>query len=138
MTCHAALAEGALAVGVPAGGVVKGYAIGFSLNAKNEDDARKGAIDACKGTTGSNAAAMAQCAVVTTFHNQCASSAIDPANGTPGTGWGVGDTQKAADDRLSNDAEKRQEPTAAAFQGLGSPLRRHDKIIRCVADEAAR
>jgi len=99
MTCNTALAIGALAVGVPAGGVVHGYAIGFSLNAKTEDDAHKAAVAACKRTTGSNAAAMAQCAVVATFHNQCASSAMDPANGTPGAGWGVGDTQKAADEQ---------------------------------------
>ncbi len=99
MTCNAVLAEGALAVGVPAGGVVRGYAIGFALNAKSEAEARKVAIIACKKTKGSNAAAMAQCAVVVTFHNQCASSAMDPANGTPGAGWGVADTQQAADEK---------------------------------------
>jgi Domain of unknown function (DUF4189) len=99
MTCNAALAEGALAVGVPAGGLIKGYAIGFALNYKSEAETRKGAIDACKRTKGSNTAAMAQCAVVATFHNQCASSAMDPANGTPGAGWGVADTQKAADEK---------------------------------------
>ncbi|MFY9693566.1 MAG: DUF4189 domain-containing protein [Xanthobacteraceae bacterium] len=122
MTCHAALAVGALAVGVPAGGVVKGYAIGFSLNAKTEDDAHQAAVAACKKTTGSNAAAMAQCAVVTTFRNQCASSAMDPANGTPGAGWGVGGTQKAADEQA---LERCRETAGADRRGFCKVLDHH-------------
>jgi hypothetical protein len=92
-----AAAEGAVAVGVAPDGVQHGYAIGFALNAANEAAARATAVKACKKSTGSNAAAYSNCHAVATFNNQCAASALDPKNGTPGAGWGVGDTQSDAD-----------------------------------------
>jgi len=72
------------------------YAIGFGLNYKTMDLARQSALDACHNSTGG--AAKERCEVVATFHNQCVASAIDPKAGTPGAGWAIGDTQKAADD----------------------------------------
>lgn len=92
-----AAAEGAVAIGIAPGGAQHGYAVGFGLNAKDQASARSSAVSACKKSTGSNPAAQERCAVVATFHNQCVASALDPANGTPGAGWGVADTQKGAD-----------------------------------------
>jgi len=89
-------AESAVAVGIVPGGVAQGYAIGFGLNYKTMDLARQSALDACHNSTGG--AAKERCEVVATFHNQCVASAIDPKAGTPGAGWAIGDTQKAADD----------------------------------------
>ncbi len=90
-------AEGAVAVGIAPGGVAQGYAIGYGMNQKTVDLARRQALAGCRKSRDSNSAATGRCKVVTTFHNQCVSSAIDPKAGTPGAGWAVGDTQKAAD-----------------------------------------
>jgi hypothetical protein len=45
----------------------------------------------------SNADARGHCESVVTFRNKCVASAIDPKSQTPGAGWGVGESQKAAD-----------------------------------------
>jgi hypothetical protein len=92
-----ATAEGALAVGIARGGVAKGYATGFATNQPTVKAARANAVEQCKRTKSSNADAKSGCEVVVTFHNKCVASAIDPQQGTPGAGWGVGTTQEAAD-----------------------------------------
>ncbi len=92
-----AAAEGALAVGIARGGIAKGYATGFATNQPTVKAARANAVEQCKRTKSSNADAKSGCEVVVTFHNKCVASAIDPQQGTPGAGWGVGVTQEAAD-----------------------------------------
>jgi hypothetical protein len=92
-----ALAEGALAVGIARGGVAKGYATGFAINQPNVKAARSNAVEQCKKTKSSNADARSGCEVVITFHNKCVASAVDPQDGTPGAGWGIGITQQEAD-----------------------------------------
>jgi hypothetical protein len=92
-----AFSMGAVAIGIAPGGVVQGYAVGTAQNYPDEATARAKAIDACHRSTGSNAAAQSRCAVVATFNNQCFANAIDPKDGTPGVGWGIGDTQNDAD-----------------------------------------
>jgi Domain of unknown function (DUF4189) len=92
-----ATAEGALAVGIARGGTAKGYATGFATNQPTVKAARANAVEQCKRTKSSNADAKSGCEVVVTFHNKCVASAIDPQQGTPGAGWGVGVTQEAAD-----------------------------------------
>lgn len=96
-TAGLARAEGALAVGIARGGIAKGYATGFSINQPTAKVARSNAVEQCKRTKSSNADAKAGCEVVVTFHNKCVASAVDPQNGTPGAGWGVGVTQELAD-----------------------------------------
>ena len=110
-----AVAEGAIAVGVAPGGVQHGYAIGFALNAADEAAARVTSVNACHKSTGSNVAAQSRCEAVATFHNQCASSALDPANGTPGAGWGIGDTQKDADALAMERCRNTAGPTRRQF-----------------------
>src|ERR1019366_8189025 len=90
-------AESAMAVGIARGGVAKGYATGFGLNQPTVNAARSSAVEGCRKMKNSNADARGHCEVVVTFHNKCVASAIDPKMGTPGAGWGIGDTQKAAD-----------------------------------------
>ena len=94
---HLAKAEGALAVGIARGGIAKGYATGFAINQPTVKAARSNAVEQCKRTKSSNADAKSGCEVVVTFHNKCVASAVDPQNGTPGAGWGVGGTQQLAD-----------------------------------------
>jgi hypothetical protein len=92
-----AKAEGALAVGIARGGIAKGYATGFAINQPTVKAARSNAVEQCKRTKSSNADAKSGCEVVVTFHNKCVASAVDPQDGTPGAGWGLGSTQDAAD-----------------------------------------
>jgi hypothetical protein len=96
-TPQAAGAEGALAVGVARGGTAKGYATGFAINQPTVKAARANAVEQCKRTKSSNADAKSGCEVVVTFHNKCVASAVDPQDGTPGAGWGVGTSQQEAD-----------------------------------------
>jgi hypothetical protein len=92
-----AAAEGAMAVGIARGGVAKGYATGFAINQPTVKAARGNAVEQCRRTKNSNADARGGCEVVVTFHNKCVASAVDPESGTPGAGWGIGESQKAAD-----------------------------------------
>jgi hypothetical protein len=99
---------GAIAEGIAPGGVARGYSYAINGNSANADAAGASALAACKKgpeqlASGSRpdanfAKAQARCAVVTTFTNKCAATALDPKDGTPGAGWAIGDTQKQADD----------------------------------------
>ena len=100
--------EGAIAEGIAPGRVAKGYELSIIVNRATTDVARTDAVANCKKTPekvasgappdSSNAKARARCAVVITFHDKCAASALDPKDGTPGAGWAIGDTQGQADD----------------------------------------
>jgi hypothetical protein len=99
---------GAVAEGIAPGGVAKGYSYAINGNSLNADAAGAAALAACKkgpdqlasgaSPNASFAKARARCAVVFTFTNKCAATALDPKDGTPGAGWAIGDTQKQADD----------------------------------------
>ena len=86
-----------MAVGIARGGVAKGYATGFAINQPTVKAARGNAVEQCRRTKNSNADARGGCEVVVTFHNKCVASAVDPESGTPGAGWGIGESQKSAD-----------------------------------------
>src|SRR5215472_6480124 len=89
-----AAAEGAMAVGIARGGVGNGYATGFAVNQPTVKAARTNAVEQCRRMKNSNANARSGCEVVVAFRNKCVASAIDPKSGTPGAGWGVGQSQK--------------------------------------------
>jgi len=91
------IADGALAVGLPADVVHYGFASGFRLNAPDMATARTGAIQGCQKSVGASDAAKKLCKVIATFHNQCFAIAIDPKNGTPGVGWSIAENQDMAD-----------------------------------------
>jgi hypothetical protein len=92
-----AKAEGAMAVGIARGGAAKGYATGFAINQPSVKAARSSAVEQCRKTKSSNSDAKSGCEVVVTFRNKCVASAVDPKSGTPGAGWGIGQSQGAAD-----------------------------------------
>jgi hypothetical protein len=99
-------AEGAVAVGIAPSGPSTGYSFGVRVNEPTTEAARAGSLTGCKGAPMSSGTALAsgavqaraQCAVVATFHNKCVTLAFDPNDGTPGAGWAVADSLKAADD----------------------------------------
>lgn len=92
-----AYANGALAIGIPTGGVVKGFAAGHALNSPDMQSARAGAIKGCHESTGASDVAKKACGVVATFKDECYATAIDPKDGTPGAGWAIAETQELAD-----------------------------------------
>jgi Domain of unknown function (DUF4189) len=109
------LADGAVAVGIAPGGVIRGYAIGTSHNGSSEEGVRQTAIEACKKSRGTNVEATSRCAVVGTFRNQCFSSALDRKDGTPGAGWGIGDTQADADAEAMKKCRATAGPARRSF-----------------------
>lgn len=96
LSSQACMAEGALAIGIPAGGAVKGFAGGHALNVPDMQKARDGALDGCHKSIGASDAAKKACGVVATFKNQCYAIALDPKDGTPGIGWGIAESQQLA------------------------------------------
>jgi hypothetical protein len=103
-----ATAAGAIAIGIAPGGVARGYASGFRVNAADAETAKADALAQCKkpqanvsGTPADSGslAAQAKCEVVATFANQCYAQAVDPKDGTPGAGWAVADTQERANEQ---------------------------------------
>lgn len=92
------LAAGAIAIGIPPGGIAKGFAGGHTLNAADMTSAREGAVNGCRKSTGASAAAQSACAVVASFKDECYAIALDPKDGTPGAGWAIAETQALADD----------------------------------------
>ena len=91
-------AAGAIAIGIPPGGIVKGFAGGHSLNAPDMASAREGAVNGCHKSTGAADDAKKACAVVASFKDECYAIALDPKDGTPGAGWAIAETQDLADD----------------------------------------
>jgi Domain of unknown function (DUF4189) len=94
-------AEGALAIGLPANVVKGGFTWGNAHDRATREEARSVALDLCRNTKDAKNDAKLRnlCKVIATYHDKCASVAMDPAPGTPGVGWGI------ADDRRSAEAE---------------------------------
>ena len=93
------IADGALAIGLPADVARSGFASGNGINAPNTDAARAQALEGCRGSVGASEDARKLCKVIATFHDQCFAIALDPADGTPGVGWAVAASQDAANAR---------------------------------------
>jgi hypothetical protein len=64
-----------------------GYSLGIVTNRETETEAREGALDWCRNH--GSPVTRANCAIISTFHRQCAAEALDPKAGTPGAGWAV-------------------------------------------------
>ena len=92
-----AVADGAVAIGVPKDVAKEGVAQGYSIRAKTPEEARKTAMGYCSDVKKSSNAAVALCKVVKEFHDQCVAFALDPQPGTPGFGWGVGADKAGAE-----------------------------------------
>jgi hypothetical protein len=94
MSATPSFAYGAVANGVPEDVGKDGVAQGYSFGARTPADAEATALKFCRQSKASKAAA--RCAIARTFNGQCVALALDPEEGTPGYGWGVGDDKEAA------------------------------------------
>ena len=106
------VADGAIAVGIPAGGVAKGFAVGTTTDAADTQGARTQAMNNCQNGKNAPDAAKKACGVVASFKDQCFSLATDPKDGTPGAGWAVADTVDAADKQALQQCRNTAGPRA--------------------------
>jgi hypothetical protein len=93
----AACAAGALAIGQTEDLAKDGYSIGIAVNAASDTVAQRAALAWCRNN--GSPQTRAQCKVIEAFRNRCVAEANDPAPGTPGAGWAVGDDKKAAEEK---------------------------------------
>ena len=94
-------AEGALAVGLPNGDPANGFVYSIETN-KPRGEARSAAMRSCKGVdVRDTSRARADCKIIETFNNECASIAHNGDRNTPSTavGWGIGPDPETADNR---------------------------------------
>jgi hypothetical protein len=84
------LAEGALAIGHPVDVAKDGFAFGLSYNYATQADAEANALRLCRNAKATKKS-RSLCTVIENYSNRCMAVAIDPADGTPGVGWGGGD-----------------------------------------------
>ncbi len=92
-----AVAEGALAIGLPSDVSKDGIALGWNTNSPTAAEARQRALAGCRDVKNSTEAARSLCKIVGTFHDQCVAGAEDPDAGTPGVGWAVSADKKTAE-----------------------------------------
>src|ERR1700687_1257223 len=92
-----AVAEGALAIGLPNDVTKDGIALGWNTNSPTAAEARQKALAGCRDGKNSTDAARSLCTIVGTFHNQCVAGAEDPDPGTPGVGWAVAADKRTAE-----------------------------------------
>jgi hypothetical protein len=94
-----ALAEAAIAVGLPADVAKGGVAIGRAWNYSTKGEAEAEALKRCLAYLDAPAATRALCKVIESFHDQCAAIGIDPKAGTPGIGWAIAADSKTAENQ---------------------------------------
>lgn len=109
------IAAGAVAIGIPPGGIAKGFAGGHSLGATDMASAREAAVDGCRKSTGASDAAKKACAVVASFKDECYAIALDPKDGTPGAGWAIAETQALADQEAVQQCRNTSSPDRQKF-----------------------
>lgn len=90
-----AVADGAIAVGLPPDVVKQGFAYGYVTDYPDPDKADAEALKKCRETTVAGVRPL--CTVIQDFKNQCVAVAMDPKAGTPGVGWGVADDLMSAE-----------------------------------------
>lgn len=97
-----AVADGALFVGIPPGGLRSGFAYGLSYDHENVQNATNGALERCRKETQQHRLDPAtQCQLIGTFKNRCAVIAMDVQNRW--AGWAIADRREdAAESALAN------------------------------------
>lgn len=98
-SAYSAYAKATLAAAIPADIAKDGVATGMSSGFPSRALADKDAVDRCLGYRGVGEKVLSLCKVVATFDGQCVAIAIDPAAGTPGFGWGIGDGIPEAEEK---------------------------------------
>jgi S1-C subfamily serine protease len=111
---HQALAEGALAIGLPRDVSKDGIALGWNTNSPTSAEARRRALEGCRDVKNSTDAARALCKIVGTFHNQCVAGAEDPDPGTPGVGWAVAADKPTAEQKALAMCQAKSPPARRA------------------------
>ncbi len=91
-----ALAEGAVALGLPKDVAAEGLSTGMSSDYPRGSAGRV-ALRMCRNIPDSPESRRRLCRVVAVFQGRCAAVAMDPRDGTPGWGWGLGATRKQAE-----------------------------------------
>jgi hypothetical protein len=92
------VAEGALAIGLPANVSKDGFAYAYHIGKDSAEESRRPALKTCREPSPvKSAAARALCAVIASFHDQCVAVAEDPQAGTPGVGWAIADSLRDAE-----------------------------------------
>jgi hypothetical protein len=92
----AVAAKGALAIGEPADIAQRGVAVGYSFNFESQDAANTAALQKCLTQPDAPPDTQALCKVVRVFSKKCVVISLDPQAGTPGFGWAIAKTEKAA------------------------------------------
>jgi len=109
-----AVAEGALAIGLPNDVTKDGIALGWNTNSPTAAEARQRALAGCRDVKNSTDAARSLCTIVDTFHNQCVAGAEDPDPGTPGVGWAVATDKKTAEQQALAMCQAKSPPARRA------------------------
>jgi hypothetical protein len=109
-----AVAEGALAIGLPSDVAKDGIALGWNTNSPTAAEARQKALAGCRDVKNSTDAARALCKIVGTFHDQCVAGAEDPDAGTPGVGWAVAADKNAAEQQALAMCQAKSPPARRA------------------------
>ncbi len=92
------MADGALAVGLPANIAKQGFAYAYTNNKPSAGAASTQALNTCRSPSPvKSAQARALCAVISTYKNQCVAVAEDPVAGTPGVGWAIANNLRTAE-----------------------------------------
>ena len=95
----AALADGAVVLGIPGDVAADGVSYGYRVNAPNRKEARDTAFEACRNNKVAPESARKLCTMVADFRNECVAIAMDPKNGTPGVGVAIAADRETAEDR---------------------------------------
>ena len=109
-----AVAEGALAIGLPNDVTKDGIALGWNTNSPTAAEARQKALASCRDVKVSTEAARSLCTIVGTFHDQCVAGAEDPDPGTPGVGWAVAADKKTAEQQALAMCQAKSPPARRA------------------------
>jgi Domain of unknown function (DUF4189) len=94
-----AMADGALAVGLPDDIAKLGVAYGYATSRSTASAARSQAMQRCREPVGSSAAARKLCKVIEAFSDRCVAVAIDAQSNPPGFGWAIAVGMQAAEDQ---------------------------------------
>jgi Domain of unknown function (DUF4189) len=94
-----AVADGALAIGIPRDVAEDGFAYGYSTSKRTAAEARDIALDYCRTAQAASRAARKLCYLIANFRGECVAVAMDPKDNTPGVGWAIAVDKATAEER---------------------------------------
>jgi hypothetical protein len=113
----AALAHGAVAIGLPDNYAEEGFSTGQTYDYGSREEAASVALEQCVMQAREFESVLQEraCRVVSRFEDQCLAIAYDPDTGTRGFGWAVADTAEEAEDRAFAACQRSSAPERASF-----------------------